>query len=62
LVDCGHLKETKELIGWAGLKYNRDMVNNKVDFIFGYRLNRKFWARAMQAELALFGCNMDLMK
>jgi hypothetical protein len=26
------LKETNELIGWAGLKYNTEIVNNKVDF------------------------------
>jgi hypothetical protein len=27
------LKETNELIGWAGLKYNTEIVNNKVDFM-----------------------------
>jgi hypothetical protein len=27
------LKETNELIGWAGLKYNTEIVNNKVDFL-----------------------------
>jgi hypothetical protein len=26
------LKETEELIGWAGLKYNNEMVNNKIHF------------------------------
>jgi RimJ/RimL family protein N-acetyltransferase len=48
------LKETKELIGWAGLKYNRDMVNNKVDFYdIGYRLNEKFWGKGYASEASI---------
>ena len=45
------LKETNELIGWAGLKYNTEMVNNKVDFYdIGYRLNEKFWGKGYASE------------
>ncbi len=45
------LKETNELIGWAGLKYNTEMVNNKVGFYdIGYRLNEKFWGKGYASE------------
>jgi ribosomal-protein-alanine N-acetyltransferase len=45
------LKETNELIGWAGLKYNTEMVNNKVDFYdIGYRLNENFWGKGYASE------------
>jgi ribosomal-protein-alanine N-acetyltransferase len=45
------LKETNELIGWAGLKYNTEMVNNKIDFYdIGYRLNEKFWGKGYASE------------
>lgn len=45
------LKETNELIGWAGLKYNTEMVNNKIHFYdIGYRLNEKFWGKGYASE------------
>jgi RimJ/RimL family protein N-acetyltransferase len=45
------LKETNELIGWAGLKYNTEIVNNKVDFYdIGYRLNEQFWGKGYASE------------
>jgi RimJ/RimL family protein N-acetyltransferase len=45
------LKETNELIGWAGLKYNTEMVNDKVHFYdIGYRLNEKFWKKGYASE------------
>jgi ribosomal-protein-alanine N-acetyltransferase len=45
------LKETNELIGWAGLKYNTEMVNNKVNFYdIGYRLNENFWGKGYASE------------
>jgi RimJ/RimL family protein N-acetyltransferase len=45
------LKETNELIGWAGLKYNTEIVNNKVNFYdIGYRLNEKFWGKGYASE------------
>ncbi|RBN51427.1 GNAT family N-acetyltransferase [Flavobacterium psychrolimnae] len=45
------LKETHELIGWAGLKYNTEMVNNKIHFYdIGYRLNEKFWGKGYASE------------
>ena len=45
------LKESNELIGWAGLKYNTEIVNNKVHFYdIGYRLNEKFWGKGYASE------------
>ena len=44
-------KETNEFIGWAGLKYNTEMVNNKVNFYdIGYRLDEKFWGKGYASE------------
>ena len=59
------LKETNELIGWAGLKYNIEMVNNKVDFYdIGYRLNEKFWGKgyASEASFAWLNYGFNVMK
>jgi len=44
-------KETNEFIGWAGLKYNTEIVNDKVNFYdIGYRLNEKFWGKGHASE------------
>lgn len=58
------LKETNELIGWAGLKYNTEMVNNKIHFYdIGYRLNEKFWGKgyASEASFAWLDYGFDVM-
>lgn len=45
------LKETNEFIGWAGLKYNTELVNNKTNFYdIGYRLDEKFWGKGYASE------------
>ncbi|MGZ9675815.1 GNAT family N-acetyltransferase [Flavobacterium sp. GNP001] len=45
------LKETNEVIGWAGLKFNTEMVNNKIHFYdIGYRLDEKFWGKGYASE------------
>jgi RimJ/RimL family protein N-acetyltransferase len=59
------LKETNDLIGWAGLKYNTEMVNNKVGFYdIGYRLNEKFWGKgyASEASYAWLDYGFNTMK
>jgi RimJ/RimL family protein N-acetyltransferase len=59
------LKETKDLIGWAGLKYNTEKVNNKVSFYdIGYRLNEKFWGKgyASEASFAWLDYGFNVMK
>lgn len=44
-------KETNEFIGWAGLKFNTEVVNNKVNFYdIGYRLDEKFWGKGYGSE------------
>ena len=59
------LKETNELIGWAGLKYNTEMVNNKIHFYdIGYRLNERFWGKgyASEASFAWLDYGFNVMK
>ena len=44
-------KESNEFIGWAGLKYNTEEVNKKVNFYdIGYRLDEKFWGKGYASE------------
>lgn len=44
-------KETNAFIGWAGLKFNTEMVNNKTNFYdIGYRLDEKFWRKGYASE------------
>ena len=52
------LKETNELIGWIGLKYNTVEVNKKINFYdIGYRLNEKFWGKGYASEATLAWLN-----
>lgn len=46
------LKETNELIGWTGIKYVNDHVENgNTNFYdYGYRLNEKFWNKGFATE------------
>ena len=44
-------KETNDFMGWAGLKFNTEMVNNKTNFYdIGYRLDEKFWGKGYASE------------
>ena len=59
------LKETNELMGWAGLKFNTEIVNNKINFYdIGYRLNEKFWGKgyASEASYAWMDYGFKVMK
>lgn len=46
------LKETGELIGWTGIKYIDDHIENgNTNFYdYGYRLNEKFWNKGYASE------------
>lgn len=45
------LKETNEFMGWAGLKYCKQMINNKIDFYdIGYRIDPNFWGKGYATE------------
>lgn len=46
------LKETGEFIGWTGIKYINDHVENgNTNFYdYGYRINEKFWNKGFATE------------
>ena len=46
------LKETNELIGWTGIKFVTDHIENgNTNFYdYGYRLNEKFWNKGYATE------------
>jgi len=47
------IKETNELIGWAGLKYITFPVNGKVNFYeLGYRFRERYWGKGYGSEAA----------
>lgn len=59
------LKETNTLIGWAGIKYNTETVNNKIHFYdIGYRLNEQYWGKgyASEATYAWLDYGFNIMK
>lgn len=60
------LKETGELIGWTGIKFVNDLVENRNTnfYDYGYRLNEKFWNKgyASEATKAWFKHGFDVMK
>jgi len=50
------LKETGEFIGWTGIKFVNDHVENgKTNFFdYGYRLNEPFWNKGYASEATKF--------
>ena len=59
------VKETGEFIGWTGIKFVHDHIENRNTnfFDYGYRLNEKFWAKgyATEATLAWLDYGFDQM-
>jgi [ribosomal protein S5]-alanine N-acetyltransferase len=53
------LKETGELIGWTGIKFVNDHVENgNTNFYdYGYRLNEKFWNKGYASEASVAWLN-----
>jgi ribosomal-protein-alanine N-acetyltransferase len=49
------LKETSEFIGWTGIKFVNDHVENgNTNFYdYGYRLNEKFWNKGFATEASI---------
>lgn len=49
------LKETNELIGWTGIKFVNDHIENgNTNFYdYGYRLNPKFWGKGYATEASI---------
>lgn len=47
-------KNTNEFIGWTGLKFVREIINNHVDFYdLGYRLIEKYWGKGIATETTM---------
>lgn len=47
-------KNTNEFIGWTGLKWITEPINNKKHYFdLGYRLNQKHWGKGIATETAL---------
>lgn len=47
------LKETNELMGWCGLKYFTEVINNHINiYELGYRFNKKYWGKGYATESA----------
>jgi|UPI0004B78EED ribosomal-protein-alanine N-acetyltransferase len=53
------LKETDEFIGWTGIKYVNDHIENGNTnfFDYGYRLDEKFWNKGFATEASI--CWLD---
>lgn len=48
------LKETNEFIGWSGIKYITDEINNHKDFYeLGYRFIEKHWGKGYASEAGI---------
>lgn len=49
------LKETNEFIGWTGIKFVNDHIENgNTNFYdYGYRLNPKFWGKGYATEASI---------
>ena len=50
------LKETNEFIGWTGIKFVNDHIENgNTNFYdYGYRLDEKFWNKGFATEASVF--------
>ncbi len=49
-------KETKEFVGWTGLKLE-EKVRDFNYYDIGYRLQKKFWGKGIATETALYAIN-----
>ena len=46
-------KQTNNFIGWTGLEFVSDLINNHKDYYdLGYRLIRKYWGQGIATETA----------
>jgi ribosomal-protein-alanine N-acetyltransferase len=51
------LKETGEMVGWAGLKYETSLEQFGEYYDMGYRLKRKHWGKGIATEAAIASIN-----
>jgi ribosomal-protein-alanine N-acetyltransferase len=56
-------KKTNDFVGWTGLKFVREKINNHSDFYdLGYRLIPKFWRQGIATETAKASVDYGLNK
>ncbi|MEO1413470.1 MAG: GNAT family N-acetyltransferase [Bacteroidota bacterium] len=46
-------KASREFVGWAGLKYEKEVRVDRHYYDLGYRLKKKFWGRGIATEASL---------
>jgi [ribosomal protein S5]-alanine N-acetyltransferase len=47
-------KESNDFVGWTGLKFIKEIRNNRTDYYdVGYRLRQKYWGKGYATESAL---------
>jgi RimJ/RimL family protein N-acetyltransferase len=47
-------KKTNKFIGWAGLKFVKEKINNHTNYYdLGYRLIKKYWGKGFATEAAI---------
>ncbi|MEO0899858.1 MAG: GNAT family N-acetyltransferase [Bacteroidota bacterium] len=46
-------KENEEIVGWTGLKLEKEIRPEKPYYDLGYRLKRKYWGQGIATETAL---------
>ncbi|WP_316803987.1 GNAT family N-acetyltransferase [Pedobacter nototheniae] len=56
-------KETKQFIGWSGLKLITELTNNHINYYdLGYRLMKKYWGKGYATESAEASINYAFNK
>ncbi|MCW3094364.1 MAG: acetyltransferase, ribosomal protein N-acetylase [Ferruginibacter sp.] len=51
-------KKTKDFIGWTGMKYVTDLINNHKNYYdLGYRLLKRYWGQGIATEAAIASLN-----
>jgi RimJ/RimL family protein N-acetyltransferase len=58
------LKETNQFIGWTGIKYVNDHIENGNSnfFDYGYRLDEKYWNKGYATEASIFWLDFGFKK
>jgi ribosomal-protein-alanine N-acetyltransferase len=46
-------KETKDFVGWTGLKYEKEVREDFNYYDLGYRLRKKYWGKGIATETAI---------
>jgi RimJ/RimL family protein N-acetyltransferase len=56
-------KQSKEFVGWAGLKFERELINGTSNYYdLGYRIKQKYWGKGIATECAQALINYALDK